>query len=152
MSAAAHAFATAPALAAPVTVPRDTPRRAVTTPPAYTPFPNRTRKELGDPTPLVCTVARIALEVVLGADGINQLVRWISPEVRSRLLIQHSLSRRSGYTAKGSVHIQRVRLCRVSPDAVEASVVATEGDLVHAIAIRLEAVSNRWLITVMDVG
>ena len=155
MTAAARAYAPAPSATHPVSLHAVRPQTA---PPSPTrpQFPARplspARKTLGDPTPLVCTVARVALEVVLGGDGINQLVRWISPDVRSRLLTQHSLARRSGYASKGSVHIQRVRLCRVSPHAVEAAVVATEGDIAHAIALRLEAMSNRWLITVMDVG
>lgn len=150
MSAAAQAYAPAP-----LTGPQPAPIRAArpqATPRRYAPLPKQTRKPLGDPTPLVCTVARVALEVVLGGDGINQLVRWISPEVRSLLLAQHSLARRSNYASRGSVHVQRVRLCRVGPHAVEAAVVATEGDFPHAIALRLEAVANRWLITVMDVG
>lgn len=152
MSAAVRALAPE----APVLIARPSPIRVAraqpSTPPIAAPSPTRERKPLGDPTPLVCTVARIALEVALGGDGINQLVRWITPDVRSRLLTQHSLARRSGYMSKGSVHIQRVRLCRVSADAVEAAVVATEGELAHAIALRLETVSKRWLITVMDVG
>lgn len=157
MSTAAHAYAPSPALSATSPVPLhavrpQTPPQSPTSPPSPARLLSPARKTLGDPTPLVCTVARVALEVALGGDGINQLVRWISPDVRSRLLTQHSLARRSGYVSRGSVHIQRVRLCRVSPCAVEAAVVATEGDIAHAIALRLEAVSNRWLITVMDVG
>jgi|GEM_PF-2557384 len=156
MSAASPALAAPLVPAAPLIAARPALARASrqhpAAPPAYVPARSRAQKALGDPTPLVCTVARVALEVALGAEGINQLVRWISADVRSRLLTQHSLARRSGYVAAGAVHIQRVRLCRVSPQAVEAAVVATEGDRAHAIAMRLEAVSNRWLITVMDVG
>lgn len=110
------------------------------------------RGPLGDPTPLVCTVAKAALEIALGANGIDQLARWITPTLRTTLLRQQSLSRRAGYTARGQVSVARVRLCRVSATAVEAAVVATEGDMAHALALRLEAVSGRWLVTALDVG
>ena len=121
--------------------------RRPTIPAAY-----RKRGPLGDPTPLVCTVAKAALEIALGADGINQLARWITPTLRTVLLRQQSLSRRAGYTAQGDVGVARVRLCRVSATAVETSVVATEGEVVHAMAMRLEAVAGRWLVTALDVG
>lgn len=117
-----------------------------------TPSPYAKRGPLGDPTPLVCTVAKTALEIALGADGIDHLARWITPTLRTVLLRQQSLSRRAGYTARGNVSIARVRLCRVSATAVEVGVVATEGDVAHALALRLEAVSGRWLVTALDVG
>ena len=122
-----------------------TPQRAI--PAAYV-----KRGPLGDPTPLVCTVAKAALEIALGANGIDQLARWITPTLRTTLLRQQSLSRRAGYTARGRVSVARVRLCRVSATAVEAAVVATEGEMAHALALRLEAVSGRWLVTALDVG
>jgi len=116
------------------------------------PSPYRKRAPLGDPTPLVCTVAKLGFEIAMGADGIDRLTRWITPTMRTVLLRQQSLSRRASYVPRGAVGVARVRLCRVSPTAVEAAVVATEGDTAHAIAMRLEAVSGRWLVTAIDIG
>jgi len=116
------------------------------------PAPYRKRAPLGDPTPLVCTVAKLAFEIAMGAEGIDRLTRWITPTMRTVLLRQQSLSRRANYAPRGAVGVARVRLCRVSPTAVEAAVVATEGDAAHAIAMRLEAVSGRWLVTTIDIG
>jgi hypothetical protein len=115
-------------------------------------MPYRTRAPLGDPTPLVCTVAKAALEIAHGADGVDPLTRWITPTLRTMLLRQQSLSRRANYAARGSVSVVRVRLCRVSASAVEAAIVATEGDVAHAIAMRLETVAGRWLVTALDIG
>ena len=147
MSAVALA-AVAPA-PAPSTAPSWAAARA---PERRVPAAYRPRSPLGDPTPLVCTVAKTALEVALGADGIDQLTRWITPTLRTVLLRQQSLSRRASYASRGAVSVVRVRLCRVSATAVEAAVVATEGDVAHALAMRLEAVSGRWLVTALDVG
>lgn len=148
MSAEAHAALSAPlTTAAPAIA---APRRSPVPRPTFG-RPQRSRP-LGDPTPLVCTVARTALEVALGGDGIEQLTRWITPDVRRNLLAQRSLARRAAYRVKGASHVQRVRLCRVSPEAVEAAVVVSEGEVVHALAMRLEAVAGRWSVTVLDVG
>lgn len=155
MSAASGALAALPASLPAATV------RAVTAgqrgasaarPAAVVPAAYRKRNAVGDPTPLVCTVAKTALEVVLGSQGIDQLARWVTPELRSHLLAQHSLARRASYEPRGTVGIARVRLCRVSARAVEAAVVATEGDRARAIAMRLEVVAGRWSVTHMDIG
>ena len=100
----------------------------------------------------MCTVARTATLVAMGAPDLDQLNRWVSAEVRSSLAQQHSLARRAGYTLKGQVGIARVRVCRVSPTAVEAAVVATEGETARAIAMRLEIVAGRWLVTALTIG
>lgn len=147
----------AAALAAAQASPADAGQIAVTLAPTpatngVVPAPYRRRTPLGDPTPLVCTVAKLALEIAEGADGIDHLTRWITPTLRTVLQRQQSLSRRANYVARGTVAVARVRLCRVSPTAVEAAVVTTEGDVAHAIAMRLEAVSGRWLVTALDVG
>lgn len=112
----------------------------------------RQKAVLGDPTPLVCTVAKTATEVVLGQPGVDTLIRWVTPTVRSSLQAQHSLARRASYNLRGQIAIVRVRLCRVSAHAVEAAVVATEGDRSRAVAMRLEASAGRWLVTALDVG
>lgn len=141
------ALATVAVLPAPVAAPVARPAAL----PAPT-RPYRRTSPLGDPTPLVCTVARTALEVACGAEGIITLTRWVTPELRAQLQRQYSLARRAGYTSKGRVGIVRVRLCRVGPSAVEAAIVAMEGEVAHAIAMRLEDVTGRWLVTALEIG
>ncbi|WP_296666187.1 Rv3235 family protein [Demequina sp.] len=126
--------------------------------PAWAPRPpradvyGRARPSLGDPTPLACTVALTAVEVVHGGDGIDTLLRWITPEVRDRLARQHSLSRRAGRRGSVDARILRARTCRVAAGAAEVAAVASIGDRSHAIAIRLEDLAGRWVITVLDIG
>lgn len=112
----------------------------------------RPRKPLGDPAPLACTVAKAALETVLGAASINSLVRWLTPEVRERLAQQRSLARRAGRTDPAPVAISRARVCRVSVGAAEVSIVAECGGRARAVAMRLEDTNGRWLITAIEVG
>ncbi|SEJ21147.1 Rv3235 family protein [Demequina mangrovi] len=126
--------------------------------PAWAPRPpradiyGRTRATLGDPTPLACTCALTAIEVVHGGEGLDTLLRWITPEVRERLARQHSLAHRLGRRGGIPARIVRARSCRVSPTATEIAAVARIGDRVHAVAIRLEDLAGRWVITVLDIG
>ncbi|WP_291381027.1 Rv3235 family protein [Demequina sp.] len=121
-------------------------------PPSIVPTAYRKRRALGDPTPLACTVARTALDVALGAHGIDTLTRWITPTLRTSLLKQHSLARRARYVTRGDIVVARIRVCRVSATAVEAGLVVMEGDVAHPMAMRLEACAGRWLTTALDVG
>lgn len=116
-----------------------------------TPYARR-RAPLGDPTPLACTVAKNALEVALGLEGLDKLNRWISAEIRSQLARQHSLARRGAYTLRGAVGIMRVRVHRVSARAAEVCVIAREGERVHPIAMRLEDSAGRWLVVALELG
>lgn len=121
-------------------------------PPTVVPPAYRKRRALGDPTPLACTVACTAMEVALGAHGIDTLTRWITPTLRTSLLKQHSLARRSRYATRGDVTVARIRVCRVSATAVEAGIVLMEGDVAHPIAMRLEECAGRWLVTALELG
>lgn len=116
------------------------------------PYARRHRAPLGDPTPLACTVAKTALEVTLGLDGLEKLNRWVSTEVRLGLAKHQSLSRRAGYQVRGTVAIARVRVYRVSATAAEVSIVAREGDRIRAIAMRLQDVAGKWQATVIEIG
>lgn len=112
----------------------------------------RTRRVLGDPTPLACTVAKTALEVVLGGRGVEQLVRWVSPTIRESLAAQGGLAQRAGRRLRSPVRIQRIRVYRVSDVAAECSIVADDGEHSRAIAARFEDVMGRWQATALEIG
>jgi hypothetical protein len=108
------------------------------------------QQPLGDPAPLACTVAKTAVEVILGGDGIDTLTRWIATDVRESLAVQHSLARRAGRRG-GVARIERARVCRVSQRAAEVSIVATARGRAMAVAMRFEEIRGRWLATVIEV-
>ncbi|MCJ7827465.1 MAG: Rv3235 family protein [Demequinaceae bacterium] len=113
---------------------------------------SRPRRVLGDPTPLACTVAKTALEIVLGGVGLDQLNRWVTPEIRASLARQGALALRSGRGRQAVVEIRRIRVYRASDVAAETSIVADDGTRVRAIAARFEDVGGRWQATVLDIG
>jgi hypothetical protein len=112
----------------------------------------RPRKILGDPTPLACTVAKTALEVVLGGNDLNHLNRWVTPEIRASLARQGALAQRAGRHDPHPVRILRIRVYRVTDVAAETSIIADDGYRVRAIAARFEDVGERWQATVLDIG
>jgi len=126
-------------------------RRATTRSAPANPYA-RQRKTLGDPTPLACTVAKTALEIVHGAPGVDTLTRWVAPAVRQNLASQQSLARRAGSTGPQHAKVERVRVCRISATVSEVSVVAEHAGRSHAIAMRLEDTAGKWLTTVLEVG
>ncbi len=128
-----------------VVVPRPGPRAPLN---PYT----RPRTILGDPTPLACTVAKIATEVVLGGGGLDQLTRWIAPSIRESLATQGALATRAGLRLAHPVRVQRIRVYRASDVAAETSVVVDDGTHARAIAARFEDVGGRWQATVLEIG
>jgi len=127
-----------------------TPLRAIDGGAPATPRYGVKRAPLGDPTPLACTIAKTAVEVILGGGGLETLVRWVANDVRESLAAQHSLSRRAGHRGL-EAKIERARVCRVSHRAAEVSIVAAVRGRALAVAMRLEEVHGRWLATVVEI-
>jgi hypothetical protein len=112
----------------------------------------RVRRALGDPTPLACTVAKAAAEAVLGGAPLDHYVRWLEPTVFAQIARQHSLARRAAMHLDGVVAVRRARTCRVSRDVAEVSIVIEFNGRCRAVAMRLEDVTGRWLVTELQVG
>lgn len=110
----------------------------------------RPKTQLGNPSPLACTLAKVTAEAVVGGETLQSIYRWVSPEARQRLEKQRSLARRAGRTPV-IAHVQRIRVERVSEDAAEAAVIVEIAGRSRAVAIRLETVHGRWLATHIDV-
>ncbi len=112
----------------------------------------RARKQLGDPTPLACTVVKTAVEAVLGGREVDTLVRWITPEIYDALASQSALARRAGKAPAHQARIKRIRVYRASEVAAEASLVVDDGVRVRAVAARFEDVCGRWKATALEIG
>jgi len=93
-------------------------------------------------------LAAQAYEVVEGVRNLAQLGHMITVGASRQLQIQRSamVERRSIYRDRHSrlVRMGRVRICRVLPEVVEATVVLHSDRRVHAVALRLEWMHARW--------
>jgi hypothetical protein len=113
--------------------------------------------ELPDPGKWVAQLARAIAEVAVGERPAGQLTRWVARDELARLsrrglhVTRHPTSRaQRGVSRLRSV--RAVRVCPVAPGILETSAVLVGGERAQAIAIRLEAVTGRWLSTPIQLG
>jgi hypothetical protein len=112
--------------------------------------------DLPDPEPLITNLTRCVIEILAGARELEQISRWISDEVYTRLARRVSFAARS--RALKGVSAQRPRLTILSihssePEAgiVEAAVIVQTPQRVRAVALRLEGLDSRWRATSISV-
>ena len=110
---------------------------------------------LPDPTALSCAVVRAAVEVIRGERTVQQLARWVTPEIydalarRTRIVLSADTS--SADLAR-PVTVRRARVMRLGPGAAEATVIVEDGDRVRAAAARLEARRGAWRVVALEIG
>ncbi|WP_435736664.1 Rv3235 family protein [Cellulosimicrobium sp. PMB13] len=110
---------------------------------------------LPDPTPLCCAVVRAAVEVVRGDRTVQQLARWVTPEIyealarRARIVLDAGLA---PDTATRPVTVRRARVLRLGSEVAEATVVVDDGDRVRAAAARLEVRRGTWRVVALEIG
>ena len=116
------------------------------------------------PRPTAAWVARMARAVIEVADGdrpSSQLTRWVE---RAPLAMLHARGmafrrhpavrgRRGSLAAtRATQQVRAVRICPVTPRAVEASAVLVGGGRGRAVALRFEARETEWIVTAVALG
>ena len=100
-------------------------------------------------------MARAITEVALGERPPQQLAAHLSREqlqlltLRGRAAARHP-SRRGQDSSSRVRTVRAVRVCPVAPGIVETSAVLVGGPRAQAIAMRLEAVDDRWVATAVE--
>ncbi|TDE15963.1 Rv3235 family protein [Jiangella asiatica] len=102
---------------------------------------------LPDPRRWTATLAQAAIEGVHGRRSLQQLVRW-TDEAVFRALARRAADQPATPTARPRV--RTIRACRVTDTVAETCVVVQLGRRVSAVAVRLEAVDDRWVCTAFD--
>ncbi|MEP7161964.1 MAG: Rv3235 family protein [Dermatophilaceae bacterium] len=132
--------------------PRATPLRSVadssSAPPGPTVRSSASGSPLPDPAAWSAKLAMALLEVVCGARPPTQVMRYCATDIFEgvlRRLIETDGRRRP-------LRVRRVRVCRPADGVAEASVVVADAHRVRAIALRLEAVDSRWVVTRLLIG
>lgn len=111
--------------------------------------------DLPEPGKWVAQLAGAVAEVVVGERPPAQLTRWVARPQLAMLSARathaaRTASRRARSGGPDRRVVKSVRVCPVAPGIVEASAVIVGSERAHAIAIRLEAVSGRWLATAIE--
>ena len=113
------------------------------------------------PTDWVARMARAVSEVGFGIRPPAQLTRWVRRDTLAWLAgrgiaYQRHPSTRAANARQGSVRpmtqVRAVRVCPVSPRAVECSAVLVGGGRARAIALRLEQEASSWIVTAITLG
>lgn len=104
---------------------------------------------LPNPEPLVRNLARGIFEAIAGTREVEQIARWVSPDVFSKLLrhTQHAARARQLRDRPARRPNIFVRAClwqSPRPGVVEATTVVDLGGRARAVAIRLEVYRGRW--------
>ncbi len=105
------------------------------------------RAELPDPGPRALTLLRILLEVLAGDRPSRHLATSMSLEVLEQL------ERRCRSGARPWARsLRSVRVAEPMPGVAEVSAVVDRGARCSAVALRLEGLDGRWLVTALALG
>jgi hypothetical protein len=118
--------------------------------------------ELRQVTGTARSVAQAAMEVIGGTRPVQQLARWLEPDCYEKLVHRAALvkagqeRRRSARDSEPRLHrsavVRSSRVCPVSDDAYEASLVIVETTRVRAVALRLEFRRGLWKVAALEIG
>jgi hypothetical protein len=111
--------------------------------------PKRTpREELEEPLPRATVLARALLEAVAGDRPLGQLMRWTTPEVFASLepLLAARASRPWAAT------VRRVLVAEPTPGVAEVTAIVDRGPRAGVMALRMEGLDGRWLVTALQLG
>jgi hypothetical protein len=118
--------------------------------------------ELRQVTATARSVAQAAMEVIGGTRPVQQLARWLEPDCYEKLVHRAALAkagqerRRPGRDSDPrlprSAVVRSSRVCPVSEDAYEASLVIVETTRVRAVALRLEFRRGLWKVAALEIG
>ncbi|WP_448059579.1 Rv3235 family protein [Cellulomonas hominis] len=107
-----------------------------------------------DPFSFCGSLALAAVEALSGIRPLAQLARWVSPTVYERTARRAALTAPRGELSPPTRRptVRRIRVFRLGPGAVEASVVVADGDRVRAVAVRIEPHRGAWRAEDLIIG
>ena len=112
--------------------------------------------DLPDPEPLITNLTRCVIEILAGARELEQIARWITDDVYTKLARRVSFAARSRALKRAPAQRPRLTILSIrtfEPDAgiVEATVVVQMPQRVRAVALRVEGLDSRWRATSISV-
>jgi hypothetical protein len=106
------------------------------------------RDELDDPRARAATFVRALLEALAGDRPVAQFLRWTTPSVFDDL--EPLVAARAG--RPGRISLRRLYVAEPAPGVAEVTAVVQQGPRAGAMALRLEGLDGRWLVTALQVG
>ncbi len=106
------------------------------------------RTQLPAPGPRAAVLVRAILESLSGRRSLTQLVRWVSTEVYDELEVNVAPA-----TTRTCATVTRRLIVTEPADGVaEVAAVIQRGPRATALALRLEGLDGRWVVTALQLG
>jgi hypothetical protein len=106
------------------------------------------RRELPAPGARAATLVRALLEVLAGDRPLQQLMRWVTPDVLTQV---EELVCPAGPRPWAS-SLQRLLVSEPADGVAEVCAIVRRGERSTAMALRLEGLDGRWLLTALQIG
>ena len=109
----------------------------------------QTQKPLPDPKIMAENLARALVEVRVGMRSLAGLKRFLKPNLYG-LLENRGNTHLKTNIAPGYVHVRSNRISHISPFIVEATTLVEVAGRIRAVALRIEALRGRWVVTALE--
>ncbi|HVV30684.1 MAG TPA: Rv3235 family protein [Mycobacteriales bacterium] len=107
------------------------------------------RRELPDPRPRAAAAVRVLLEVLSGDRPARQVAAWVNLSVLARLEAPvRNLTRRM----PRRMLLRSLRVSEPTESVVEVTAVVAAAGRARAVALRLEGLDGRWIVTDLCTG
>lgn len=128
-------------------------RNALRASPTTTPDEPR-EDPLPEPTSVCCSIVLVALESLTGARSLQQLARWVTPELYEQLAARAAVTERAVGADRPAQRpeVRRARVCRLGRRVAEATIVVQDGSRVRAVAVRVEERRGAWRAVALEIG
>jgi len=97
-------------------------------------------------------LAMAMLEVAGGARPAPQIMRYCSAAVYESLVRRQSRAVVAGGAGRHPITVRRVRICEVRDGVVEAAVLVVDRHRIRPMALRLDGLDGRWIVTALEIG
>lgn len=110
------------------------------------------RALLPDPAQHARRIAQSIIEATAGLRPPTQLIRHLAPSVYGTVARRSLLAARRPNPGGRRAVVTAVRVCEPRDGVAEAALVVADGTRARALALRLEGLDGRWLVTDLAVG
>lgn len=132
-------------------VPLTMPLRPAESDAFFEPQPTPTM-DLPDPALWAGQALRVVLEVMDGSRPARQLSRWVTRGIHDRAARRGLVARQRGGRGHRVNVVRSVHVCTPTDGVAEVSALVVHNGRHRAVALRMQGVDGRWMITALELG
>lgn len=110
----------------------------------------RPRQDLPDAAAWSTSLVVAVVQVQLAQRPVAQLNRWLADDVLGAVTLRHRRRRAGSASTVVRVGLRSLRVQHPDPEVAEIAAVVVIGNRPTPVALRLEALGNRWLCTAIE--